>query len=163
MSNLDELSAAVAVLKKNREAVSLKDLKTRYASSYKALLEKIKKLSSQYYREYIFDGILVTNKYLSEYMQYIKASIYNTELPAAMSSALYKEYNVKKFSSLVEEVRGIILEETQKFYLMHTMIYISEGGSLFISPEQCQAYCPVNNCFLVDKKWVKVTNTISQK
>lgn len=69
------LSALLDKLKRNRELVSLSELKTKYRKPYTALCEDIRAATSAYVNKAVLQGIRIRKEYSKEAIAIIETSI----------------------------------------------------------------------------------------
>lgn len=110
MDEIEELKAKVEQLKKNRENVSLEMLKTKYKKPYETLLHSIKELAERILVARSQKDLVIRmddegDKLIEEINKAIEGETKPGGIMKRISQALYKEYDVEKFETCVEEMR----------------------------------------------------------
>lgn len=128
MDEYEELKALVEQLKRNREKVPLKELKTRYKKPYEELLGKISKLSSRIMNEQSLKGIAIRKDDKGrELVDAINQMIEKQREPGGImkraSQALFGHYDVNEFKTLVAEMRTIVWNMWIPYWSEHCCIY----------------------------------------
>ena len=92
------LSALLDKLKRNRELVSLSELKTKYRKPYTALCEDIRAATSAYVNKAVLQGIRIRKEYSKEAIAIIETSIKQSGLLRQISAAAFKRQDIKAVS-----------------------------------------------------------------
>lgn len=129
MDGITELKTKVEQLKKNREKVPLETLKTKYKKPYEELLHSIKELAERILAERSQKEIVVRMDEDGEKLiEEINAAIAKEAEPGGImkriSQALYKEYDVEKFLSCVEEMRIRLWNLWIPYWQKHCCLYV---------------------------------------
>lgn len=95
-------------LRKNREKVSLEELRTKYAKPYRALLADIKFLSQKILEQEMF--YVLFPKEFGEIGAKKLSEIYE-ENKNALSDSLYKQYSANEFIAILRKMHCSLMEE----------------------------------------------------
>ena len=111
------LSALLDKLKRNRELVSLSELKTKYRKPYTALCEDICAATTAYVNKAAMQGIRIRREYFKEALPIIEAAIRQSGLLRQISAAAFKRQDIKEIERL-----SLTLNEQIKAALDHSII-----------------------------------------
>ena len=94
------LSALLDKLKRNRELVSLAELKTKYRKPYTALCEEIRTTTIAYVQKAALQGIRIRKAYFKEALPIIENAIHRSGLLPKISAAAFKRQDIKEIERL---------------------------------------------------------------
>lgn len=147
------LSALLDKLKRNRELVSLSELKTKYRKPYTALCEDICAATTAYVNKAAMQGIRIRREYFKEALPIIEAAIRQSGLLRQISAAAFKRQDIKEIERLSLTLNEQIKAALEPFYYQHLGLYLVED--CFGNPPRTpDIYCDVNGCILHDGKWI---------
>ena len=147
------LSALLDKLKRNRELVSLSELKTKYRKPYTALCEDIRAATSAYVNKAVLQGIRIRKEYSKEAIAIIETSIKQSGLLRQISAAAFKRQDIKEIEQLSHTLNKQIAAALEPFYYQHLGLYLTED--CFADPPRTpDIYSDVNGCILRDRKWI---------
>lgn len=151
------LSALLDKLKRNRELVSLSELKTKYRKPYTALCEDIRAATAAYVNKAALQGIRIRKEYFKEALPVIENAIQGSGLLRQISAAAFKQQDIKEIERLSLALNEHIKAALEPFYHQHLGLYLTED--CFADPPRTpDIYNDVNDCVLRDGKWVPVEN-----
>lgn len=130
MDEITELKTKVEQLKKNREKVALEVLKTKYKKPYEELLHSIKTLAEKILLDRSVKELVVRmddegNKLIEQINQTIADEARPGGIMKRISQALYKEYDVEKFETIVEEMRIRLWNLWIPYWQKHCCLYVT--------------------------------------
>lgn len=130
MDEITELKTKVEQLKKNREKVALEVLKTKYKKPYEELLHSIKTLAEKILLDRSVKELVIRmddegNKLIEQINQTIADEARPGGIMKRISQALYKEYDVEKFETIVEEMRIRLWNLWISYWQKHCCLYVT--------------------------------------
>ena len=130
MDEIEELKTKVEQLKKNRENVSLEMLKTKYKKPYETLLHSIKELAERILVARSQKDIVIRmddegDKLIEEINKAIEGETKPGGIMKRISQALYKEYDVEKFETCVEEMRIRLWKLWIPYWQKYCCLYVT--------------------------------------
>ena len=147
------LSALLDKLKRNRELVSLAELKTKYRKPYTALCEEIRTTTIAYVQKAALQGIRIRKAYFKEALPIIENAIQRSGLLPKISAAAFKRQDIKEIERLALALNEQIKMALEPFYHQHFGLYLTED--CFADPPRTpDIYNNVNGCILRDGKWI---------
>lgn len=147
------LSALLDKLKRNRELVSLAELKTKYRKPYTALCEEIRVAVAAYVNKAALQEIRIRKEYFKEALPMIEAAIQQSGLLRQISAAAFKHQDIKEIERLSHILNEQIKAALEPLYHQHLALYLTED--CFADPPRTpDIYSHVNGCILRDGKWI---------
>lgn len=130
MDEIEELKTKVEQLKKNREKVPLETLKTKYKKPYEELLHSIKALAEKILLDRSVKELVIRmddegNRLIDDINTAIAREAEPGGIMKRISQALYKEYDVEKFESCVEEMRIRLWNLWIPYWQKHCCLYVT--------------------------------------
>lgn len=158
MEKAEKLAACLEKLKKNKEKVSLDDLKTRYKTAYEQLTEDIKteavallKPIAMQPPEWLRD-CRIKAEYVDELAEAFKRLYAEGDYARKIGAALYKRYSFQEAAQIAREINGKYLQELTRIFHKKTCLYTTAENWDPDNPVSPRIY---ND--LVDKFWKEET------
>lgn len=157
MDNNKELRQALAthldLLKRNREAVPLEVLKTKYKKPYDKLKQDISAAASEYVKAVTLEGIKIRMDFMEEAAQVINGAIQQSGLLKQVSKAAFKRQDMEEIDALALELKNRIQEALKPFYKRHLRLYLSPE-CFEDPPKEPEIYNEATGCVLRGGEWV---------
>lgn len=140
-------------LKRNRAAVPLEVLKTKYRKPYTKLCQDIADTASAYVRTVTLGDIRLLSRFLDEAVPIIQTAIDESGILRQISKAAFRRQSIEEINQLAETLKKQIDGALEPFYERHLCLYASEEcfGDPPRSPE---LYNEATGCVFRNGKWI---------
>jgi len=149
------LAIHLDTLKRNREAVPLEVLKTKYKKPYDKLKQDISSAASEYVRAVTLEGIKIREDFVAEAKELIEGTIQQSGLLKQISRAAFKRQDMDEIDALTLELKGRIQETLQSYYEQHLRLYLCPE-CFGEPPKEPEIYNEVTGCVLREGVWVQI-------
>lgn len=120
----EDLEFHLDTLRRNLEAVSLEDLKAKYAKPFKDLKDNICKTATAYTQYISLGGIRVKSRYGDEAVKYINEAIKDTPYLKKISEAAFERQDMDEIAALARQLREVVLQSLHVFSLPLFCLYV---------------------------------------
>lgn len=146
----EKLEKLLFTLKQNKEQVSPETLKTYYSIPYKALTEDIRCTLSDYVKALVCNGLYINVADLEESVEIINSTVHKSNILKFISTATFKEYDLKKVYSLAITLRTLIIKALLPILDRHTF-YCLDSDTMNATG---LIYNTALKCFFIEDAWV---------
>ena len=151
----EDLEFHLDTLRRNLEAVSLEDLKTKYTKPFKELKDNICKTATAYTQHISLSGIRVKSRYGDEAVKYINEAIKDTPYLKKISEAAFERQDMDEIAALAGQLREVVLQSLYAFSLPLFCLYVSTMKDYHTPPE---IYDDVTSQILRNGEWQLAEN-----
>lgn len=95
-------------LRRNRQSVSVDELRTRYHKSYKALLEEIRDMTKLLLQDIVLDGLQIERDSAEATYWAVNQAIGKSGLLTAIQAAAFREQDFDKVMEYAKQLRVIV-------------------------------------------------------
>ena len=113
----EDLEFHLDTLRRNLEAVSMEDLKTKYAKPFKDLKDSICKTATEYTKYISLNGIRIKSHYGDNAIRYINEAIKDTPYLKKISEAAFERQDMEEIAALAKQLREVVLQSLYVFSL----------------------------------------------
>ena len=106
----EDLEFHLDTLRRNLEAVSMEDLKTKYAKPFKDLKDSICKTATEYTKYISLNGIRIKSHYGDNAIRYINEAIKDTPYLKKISEAAFERQDMEEIAALAKQLREVVLQ-----------------------------------------------------
>ena len=148
----EDLEFHLDTLRRNLEAVSMEDLKTKYAKPFKELKDSICKAATEYTKYISLNGIRIKSHYGDNAIKYINEAIKDTPYLKKISEAAFERQDMEEIAALAKQLREVVLQSLYVFSLPLLGVYVPTEcmKDYHILPE---IYNDVTSQVLRDGEW----------
>lgn len=125
LSLRESLEFHLDTLRRNLEAVSMEELKTKYAKPFQELKDNICQTATAYTRYVSLGGIRIKSRYSDDAVKYINEVVRNTQLLKKISKAAFERQDIDEIAALARQLREEILLSLYRFSLPFFFLYVS--------------------------------------
>ena len=153
----EDLEFHLDTLRRNLEAVSMEDLKTKYAKPFKDLKDSICKAATEYTQHISLSGIRIKSRYGDEAVKYINEAIKETPYLKKISEAAFERQDMDEIAALAGQLREVVLQSLYAFSLPLFCLYVStESMKDYHTPPEI--YDDVTSHILRNGEWQLAEN-----
>ena len=149
------LADKLATLKKNRDQVPLKVLKTKYKKGYQQLCLELKTLTEAYLNSVICKNLRIRKDLFPEAEKLIQPAIADSGLLRECSRAVFQRQDMEELRKLAERLRETVNNALQPFYEQHTCLYIRPECLEEPYPPP-DIYNEATGYFYIDGRWAEM-------
>lgn len=120
----EDLEFHLDTLRRNLEAVSMEDLKTKYAKPFKDLKDSICKTATEYTKYISLNGIRIKSHYGDNAIKYINEAIKDTPYLKKISEAAFERQDMEEIAALAKQLREVVLQSLYVFSLPLFCLYV---------------------------------------
>lgn len=140
-------------LKRNRAAVPLEVLKTKYRKPYEQLCRDIAGTATLYVKSITLGDLRLLKQFFHEAVPLIQAAIDESGLLKQISHAAFRRQDIEEIDRLAKELKGQIETALQPFYDRHLCLYAT--AACFQEPPQTpELYNEATGCIYRDQTWI---------
>ena len=114
---IKEIESKIETLRKNREAVPLDVLKSKYAKAYNELIKSITEGTERILKHYAYEGVRVRVDDLEHVVDKFDRLISECGLSKRLSNMIFKDYNLAAAIDEAKRYRQKKVEPVYKKYL----------------------------------------------
>lgn len=152
------LTDKLLTLKRNRDQVPIKVLKTKYKKGYQQLCSELKTLTEDYLNSVVCKNLRFRKDLFPEAEKLIRIAITDSGLLKECSRAVFQKQDFKELHRLAEQLRETALNALQPFYEQHTCLYIRPDCLKEPYPPP-DIYNEATGYFYIDGKWTEMPET----
>lgn len=149
------LADKLSTLKRNRDQVPLKVLKTKYKKGYQQLCLELKTLTEAYLNSVICKNLRIRKDLFPEAEKLIQSAIADSGMLKECSRAVFQRQDLEELRKLAEHLRETVINALQPFYEQHTCLYIRPECLEEPYPPP-DIYNEATGYFYIDGKWTEM-------
>lgn len=108
IADYEQYNKLLGQLKRNKQRISVEELRTRYSKSYIALLEEIRDMTRQILQDIVLDGLQISQEGAEGIYLAINQAIEKSGLLMAIQAAVFQEQDADKVMEHAKQLRVIV-------------------------------------------------------